>query len=420
MPSPNQPSPIDPAEPVEPDHHALIRDAVLDEPRFVRAVFSGHLPGNTVPWQRVLIRPVLVRRQPHIQFTYYDAAKSIDKNLPAPAAREALRSLLLLPFRNIHVDTTDRAIQVNLTRDGRAIAKSTVKAAPTDRVLTHDRQKRLPLPTGKPDDYLVAVGIMTEDGRVKAERHDKFRQINEFIRLLGQTISSAEERFRPTNVVDFGCGNAYLTFATYHYLRNVLGWPIQMYGVDEREAPLVAHRAKAAALDWDGLTFVASSIAAFDPPETPDLVVSLHACDTATDDALARAITWGSRYVLSVPCCHHDLQRQLRDKPAATPLRPVYRYGVLAERLGDVLTDTLRAQLLRLRGYRCDVVQFVSTEHTAKNLMIRAARAGSVGDPVVAAEYQRLRDFLGVTPYLERLLGATDGPSPAATPGATP
>jgi SAM-dependent methyltransferase len=404
MPSFNPTTPPSSVDPVEPDHHALVRDAVLDERRFVRAVFSGLLPGHAGQWVRVLVRPVLVKRQPHIQFTYYDAASSIDKNLAGPAAQEELRSLLLLPFRNIHVGTIDRTIQVNITRKGRAITKSTAKAAPTARVLIHDRLKRLPLPTGTPDEYLVAVGIMTEDGRVKAERHDKFRQINEFIRLLSQTVPDTEAQFRPKCVVDFGCGNAYLTFATYHYLRNVRGWPIQMYGVDEREAPLVAHRAKAAALGWDGITFVSSTIADFDPPEIPDLVVSLHACDTATDDALARAITWGSRYVLSVPCCHHDLQRQLRERRGATALRPVYRYGVLAERLGDVLTDTLRAQILRLCGYRCDVVQFVSTEHTAKNLMIRAARAGSIGDPVVDAEYRSLRDFLGVTPFLERLL----------------
>ncbi len=132
--------------------------------------------------------------------------------------------------------------------------------------------------------------------------------------------------------------------------------------------------------------------------------MSLHACDTATDDAIARALQWKSRYVLSVPCCHHELQQQLRQRKDATPLRPVYRYGVLAERLGDELTDTFRVLILRMFGYRCDVVQFVSSEHTAKNLMIRAARAGRVADPSVIEEYVRLKNFLGVTPYLERLL----------------
>jgi SAM-dependent methyltransferase len=400
---------------VEPDHHALVERAVLDERRFVRALFTGRLPGHPLEWKRVLIRPVSVKGRPHVQFTYYDPAKSVDRNLRGAAARDELRSLLRMPFRNVHVETTERTIQINLSRKGRPVVKTTHRPAPAARSLTHDRQKRLPLPPGTPDAYLVAVGIMTEDGRVRAERHDKFRQINEFVRLLGQTVSSGEERFRPTCVVDFGCGNAYLTFATYHYLRNVLGLSIRMYGVDAREAPLITHREKAAQLGWDGLRFVASTIEDFDPPEAPDLVVSLHACDTATDDALARAIGWQSRYVLSVPCCHHDLQVQLRERRDATPLRPVYRYGVLAERLGDVLTDTLRALLLRLYGYRCDVVQFVSSEHTAKNLMLRAARSGAVGDPAIADEYRRLRDFLQVTPALERLLRRDSG-APVRSP----
>jgi hypothetical protein len=272
-------------------------------------------------------------------------------------------------------------------------------------MLSHDRQKHLPLPPGQRDDYLIATGIMNEDGRVRADRYDKFRQINEFLRLLGQTVALENEQFRPHYVADFGCGNAYLTFATYHYFNNVLGYPVAMCGVDAREEPLVMHRAKAAKLQWDGLTFEVSTIAAFAPPQVPDLVLSLHACDTATDDAIARAIQWKSRYVLSVPCCHHDLQQQLRTKVDDTALKPVYRYGMLAERLGDVLTDTMRALILRICGYRCDVVQFVSSEHTAKNLMIRAARAGRIGDPAVVEEYRRLKDFLGIAPFLERLLG---------------
>jgi len=388
----------------EVDYHELVIDAVLDERRFVRAVFSGRLRGHAQTWQRIVMRPITVKGRIHVQFTYYDEAKSIDRNLVGAAVQDELLAILQMPFRNIHVETVDRDIQINVTRKGRVVVGSAKKAVPATRLLEHDRQKRLPLPPGERDAYLVAVGIMGEDGRVKADRHDKFRQINEFIRLLDQTVSSQEEPFRPRRIVDFGCGNAYLTFATYHYFRNVLQQPVEMVGVDAREQPLVAHRTKAAQLEWDGLAFAASTIADFEPPQAPDLVLSLHACDTATDDALARATRWRSRYVLSVPCCHHDLQRQLRGQSNATALKPVYRYGVLAERLGDVLTDTLRALLLRICGYRCDVVQFVSSEHTAKNLMIRAARAGRVGDPAVVDEYRRLREFLGVTPFLEGLL----------------
>ncbi len=386
------------------DYKSLVREAVLDEQRFVRAVFSAPKRGHSTPWKRVVLRPIEIQGTQHVQFTYYDEAKSIDRNRAGAEADKELASVLAMPFRDIHVELVDRSLQVTAPRKGDARVRTTAKTTPVDRVLAHDRQKRLLLPADKPDEYLAAVGIMGADGRVKADRRDKFRQVNEFLRLLDQTIGESAEPFQPRYIVDLGCGNAYLTFAVYHYFTNVLRRPVEMVGVDVNEEPLGRHRAKAAELGWGGLSFQASTIAEFDPLHAPDLVLSLHACDTATDDAIARAIRWKSRYVLSAPCCHHELQQQLRRRADATPLRPVYRYGALAERLGDELTDTFRALILRIFGYRCDVVQFVSSEHTAKNLLIRGARIGRVADRLVVEEYLGLRDFLGVTPYLERLL----------------
>ncbi|MDQ3700443.1 MAG: SAM-dependent methyltransferase [Chloroflexota bacterium] len=398
-----------------PEYQRLVEESVVDGARFVRAVFSGWRRGHTVPWQKVVLRPVDIKGGRHIQFTYYDAAKSIDKNHAGTSLRSELTSLLRLPFRSIYVELTDRDVQITFSRRGEVSVHSTKKAAPVPLLVTHDRQKRLPLPPGKPDEYLEAVGIMAADGRIKPDKHDKFRQVNEFLKLLSQILPEQDEKkqdekkqddkFLPHSIVDFGCGNAYLTFATYHYFHDVRRHPIEMCGVDTSAHLLEPHRTKAAHLGWNALSFTAATIAEYDPPRAPDLVLSLHACDTATDDAIARAIHWESRYLLSVPCCHHDLQQLLRTRDDATPLKPVYRYGVLAERMGDVLTDTMRALILRICGYRCEVVQFVSTEHTAKNLMIRAARAGRIADPAVIEEYLRLRDFLGVTPYLERLLG---------------
>ncbi|MGH2601475.1 MAG: class I SAM-dependent methyltransferase, partial [Dehalococcoidia bacterium] len=254
-----------------------------------------------------MLRPVVIKGTQQVQFTYYDEAKSIDKNRTAIAAREDLASILELPFRDIHIDLVDESVQILVGRKGNARITSTKKAEVSERVLTHDRRKRLPLPAGVRDDYLVAAGVMDENGRVKADKQDKFRQVNEFLRLLDQTVARREEQFHPRSVVDLGCGNAYLTFAAYHYFANVLHQPVEMCGVDVREEPLVRHRAKAAALGWDGLTFARATIADFEPPCAPDLVLSLHACDTATDHALARAIRWQSRHVLSVPCCHHEL-----------------------------------------------------------------------------------------------------------------
>jgi SAM-dependent methyltransferase len=387
------------------DHNAVVREAVLDELRFVRAVFSAPRRGNAMPWKRVVLRPVVIKGTQQVQFTYYDEAKSLDKNRTGSALQEEVASVLGMPFRNILLELVDEHMQILVGRKGNARVTSTKKAEVPDRVLTHDRRKQLPLPAGVRDDYLVATGVMDENGRVKADKQDKFRQVNEFLRLLDQTVARREEQFHPKYVVDLGCGNAYLTFAAYHYFVNVLHQPVEMCGVDVREEPLVRHRARAAALGWDRLTFARATIVDFAPSAAPDVVLSLHACDTATDHAIARAIRWQSRHVLSVPCCHHELQHQLQTRERATPLGSVYRHGVLAERLGDIFTDTFRALILRIFGYRCDIVQFVSSEHTAKNLMIRGARAGRVADPRVVEEYARLKEFLGVTPFLERLLG---------------
>jgi Ser/Thr protein kinase RdoA (MazF antagonist) len=389
----------------EPEHHRLIRDGVLDAQRFVRAAFSGRRRGHPLAWERLVIRPVEVRGRARVQFTYHDARRSVDRNLAGRALRDELAAALRLPFRSVFVELTDRELHVTFNKRGEVAVRSVRKTEPVARTLAHDHQKRQPLPAGAPDPYLIATGVMAPDGRVRPDKYDKFRQVNEFLRLLDQLVTRPGGAL-PDTVVDLGCGNAYLTFAAYHHFRHRHGHPVALCGVDAQGPLLVAHREAAARLGWDALTFVESAIADYAPPRAPDLVLALHACDTATDDALARAIRWRSRYVLSVPCCQHALQQQLRTRDDATALRPVYRDGILAERLGDVLTDTLRALILRICGYATDVVQFVASEHTAKNLMLRAARTARPGDPAAVAEYVRLRDFLGVTPYLERLLGA--------------
>jgi hypothetical protein len=191
-------------------------------------------------------------------------------------------------------------------------------------------------------------------------------------------------------------------------------------GVDVKADLLERHREKAKALGWERLEFQVGSIQEFETDVVPDVVVALHACDTATDEALARGIRWGSRLIITAPCCQHELQRQISRVPAPAPFRAVFRDGILGERLGDILTDAFRAAILRIMGYRTDVIQFVSTEHTAKNLMIRSVKTGSTGNPRATEEYSALKRYWNVTPYLERLLdedsvqwlqGVDDGPS---------
>jgi len=389
------------------DYKEVLKSNVLAQENLVRATFSGSLPGQSPPWIKVVIRPVLLKNERYLQFSYFDSRKDITKNYSGAEANERLDELLELPFRNFHVETTTRIVQVNVSKKGKPLIHES-RVADQERKpvnLSHNREKDLILPASRPEPFLQAIGIMTKEGNVKSDMQSKFRQINEYLKLIDQTGVLKEFGPGPVRVVDFGCGNAYLTFATYHYLTNMLGLETRMAGIDVQSNLLEKHTANAQSLGWSDLTFEASPIIEYKPETPPDVVLALHACDTATDDAIAQGIKWRSKLIVTAPCCHHDLQEQLHGQSCPIPFRSVARHGILGERLGDILTDTFRALMLRIMGYRTDVVQFVSTEHTAKNLMIRAVSGLRVGDPKFVREYRELKEYWNVTPYLERLLG---------------
>ena len=388
------------------DYREIVRSAVLDAENFRRATLSGAQRGEAVEWVRVTLRPVEVKGKRHVQFAYYDAKKCITKNYADRELETNLDGLLQMPYKNVQVSSAAGDIQVNMSKSGRPLihrAKATeaVEVPPA----VHDRQKDLLLPEGKPDPYLQAIGFMTQDGQIRADKQKKFRQINEFLKMVTQT-GEIERIEKPViEIVDYGCGNAYLTFGVYHYLNHVLGRPARMVGIDVRGELLDRHGETARALGWEGLTFEHTTIAGFVPAAPPDITLALHACDTATDEALAQGIQRESRLIISVPCCHHDLQEQIRRGPAPDTFRPILRHGILAERQGDLLTDGFRALILRIMGYQTEVLQFISSEHTAKNIMIRAVRANLPAPSNFVAEYLRMKDYWQVTPCLEGLLG---------------
>ncbi len=388
------------------DYQQQVKDAVLNEAGFVKAVFSGAQRKQVVPWVRVTVQPVLIREETRWQFAYFDGRQDVTKNHEAAGAAEALDQLLSFAFKNIHVSGTAGSLQVQFTKKGKALLHRHAPAAadaPPD--LTHDRRKRTILPADEPDAFLQAVGIKTAEGKVRADKRSKFRQINEFLKLVEQTGVIETIEAEPLRAVDLGCGNAYLSFAVYHYLTHVLGRSATLTGVDVNGRVLQDHAAKAAELGWDGIDFVESTIIDYRAEATPHLVIALHACDTATDEALAQAIGWRSRLIFSSPCCHHHLQAQLSAGEPPEPFGPVMFHGILRERLGDILTDSLRALILRLMGYQTRVMEFIDPEHTDKNLMIRAIRTDTPPDERLIAQYRALKDFWGVTPYLETLLG---------------
>src|SRR5216683_6512399 len=388
------------------DYKQLIRDSILNNEDFIKATFSGQPGDRASAWMKVIVRPVLVRGQKHIQFSYFDAKKDITKNYLGDEIAEKLAQILALEFKNVHVQMAHNIIDILITNKGQArVHNVTSPVPPMEANLSHDRQKKVLLAADAAAPFLKALGIMTQDGKIRADMQSKFRQINEFLKLVQQTGELEKFNRSPLYVVDCGCGNAYLTFAFYYYLNCVLNIQTRLTGIDVNGGLLRGHAEKSSSLDWSGLTFQMTSIIDFKPVTPPDIVLALHACDTATDEALAQGITWQSKLIISAPCCQHHLQEQLDHQPTPRPFEPVERHSILKERLGDILTDTFRASILRIMGYQTDVVQFVSSEHTAKNLMIRAVKSLKVGDLKFVQEYKDLKDFWKVTPYLEQLLG---------------
>jgi SAM-dependent methyltransferase len=254
--------------------------------------------------------------------------------------------------------------------------------------------------------FLAELGITTADGRVKPSRHDKFRQVEEFVRALDPVLGSVADLGRPIRIVDLGCGNAYLTLAAFRHVTATRGVDAELVGVDVKAQAREHNSAVVARLGWSGVAFVEGTIGAA-PVDDADVVMALHACDTATDEALARAVRWQAPVVLAAPCCHHDVQRQLRAHGRVPePYAPLVRHGILRERFADVLTDALRAALLRLHGYRVEVIEFVESAHTPRNTLLRAVRTGAPADDTARAEYAALTSGWGVTPALERLLAS--------------
>ena len=366
-----------------------VRELLLD-PALTRAVAAGRRRGHTPSVTRAELRPVTLKGGPQLQIVTDDGSRPYTKNVaPGPDAAAAIDALLAEPFGNWHIETASSTVQVRVTKKGDAqVHRAATQAAPVAQ--SHDRAKQWLLDPGDP--------LFTVVGGTAAKR----RQVDAFLRALAATLpDDPAELPSPLRVVDLGCGNAYLTFAAYRYLAD-RGAKVQVVGVDVREDQRVRNSAVAEQLGCaDDVTFVAGTIEDAVLAEPPDLVLALHACDTATDQALARAVGWNARWVLAAPCCHHDIAAQLKANTAPYPYGEITRQPILRERFADVLTDSLRASLLRVRGYKVDVVEFVDSQHTPRNLLLRARLTG-VRAP--RDEYDALTSQWGVKPALEKLL----------------
>jgi SAM-dependent methyltransferase len=346
---------------------------------------------------------VPIKGEPHLQFSLFDERKDLTRNFPLADAGPPLDEVIGFAFSGVHLSTDAEEIDLHLSKKGRVLVSRKPAASPAAEPAAHNRVKGQPLPEGKADRLLEVMGVMTAGGQVKPSMRAKFTQINEFLRHLSHALDAGELRQldRPLELLDCGCGSAYLTLAAHHYLNDVLGVPARLIGVDVNEEVVRKSAAKAGQLGAR-VNFAVSPIASAEAK--PDVVLALHACDTATDDAIARAVRSGAKALLCVPCCHHHLNAQLKPAGGAEVLRPLLRHGLMLQRAADLFTDAFRALALRVAGYKTDVVEFVGTEHTPRNLMIRAVKSGPPGDERFVREYEELKRFLGVEPYLEGLL----------------
>ena len=369
---------------------------------FVRAVLSGRRRNMTPDAEKIEIRPIKLKND--IKLQMIEVSGSTSKTVNHDLGSENLYKLMNSGFANILIESVSQTMTIRFTKKGDA--QVFVEQAGKAQSLSHDKQKMRLLDPSDP--FLREVGISDGQGRIKPTKQDKYLQVEEFLRILVPTLSSAigsghisVDDDRPISIVDHGCGNAYLTFAAHQYLTDKYH-KIKVIGIDQREQSRIHNTAIASRLEiGQSIEFRAEKISETDIPPA-DITIALHACDTATDDAIAWAIKNNSKLLLIAPCCHHDIQSQLSDIPE--PWSTITKHGILKERLGDILTDALRAQILRLMGYRTEIIEFIADDHTARNLMIRAVKTGARPDDIEFKRYGEMLALWKIVPKLSTLV----------------
>jgi hypothetical protein len=375
------------------------RQIIADPSKLVRIVLSGRRRNMTVPFERIDIRPVLIKGAITLQVAQNDGRITTTKNVEANSFDA--NAYLEMGYANILVEHTEGALTIRITKKGDAQVHEEKGAR--EQNLEHDRKKSRLLDASDP--FLIEVGISDADGRVKPTKADKYLQVEEFLRLLVPTLNSAIEAKqiakptadKPLVIADLGCGSAYLTFAVHQYLRSI-DMPVRVIGIDIKPESLKRNNEiakklkiektiefKAEAIDQTSLT-------------SCDIAIALHACDTATDDAIAWAVSSGAKLLLVAPCCQHDLQTQMSQVPE--PWNLLTKHGLMKERLGDLMTDALRAQILKLVGYRSEVIEFIGGEHTPRNIMIRAVLTSAKADPKELETYKKMLSDWQIDPAL--------------------
>lgn len=388
------------------DLQSLFTDCLNET--LIRVILSN--PSSKDGVIKIYARPMLKNKSLLFQIEEYTKTQVFHKNLTAGDASSYLTGKLssdtssqTASFKNALVETQSFTANVLVSKKGTITIKKKMNASPkqTKISLSHNRKKKYILEEGIPVPFLIDLGVMTQNGNIINAHYDKFRQINRFLEYIEDILPSLPTG-RELRILDFGCGKSYLTFAIYYYLKVLKGYPVRITGLDLKEDVIRHCNELAVKYGYDKLEFLCGDIAYYDGCSQVDMVVTLHACDTATDYALAKAVGWGAKVILSVPCCQHELNKQMKNDL----LSPVLHYGILKERMAALMTDGLRAQILEANGYRTQILEFIDMAHTPKNLLIRAVYNGHCADN--KAQIDELLAAFDVNPTLYRLLCKND------------
>lgn len=348
--------------------------------------------------KRVKLKPVEIKGDYHIQFEYQYERVLKHENIELESVSDKINDLLQ-QFRQVQADFQEEKVHIQLSKKFKVLWKSVRVTSKKVADLSHNRKKNYLLDEDTAYPFLVRLGVQTTDGKVKKQKHDKFRQINRFIEFIDDALAYLPKD-RPVRILDFGSGKSYLTFALYHYLRIEKGLDIRVTGLDLKKEVIEECQQIADDLKYDHLEFLVGDINDYNEETSVDMVVTLHACDVATDMALARAVKWGAKVILSVPCCQHELNTQL-NSPA---LGVMLQHGLVKERFAALATDSIRAELLKLVGYEAQLLEFIDIENTPKNVLIRAYFTGKKPTSEEQSKYREFVNFLHAKPFLENEL----------------
>ena len=367
---------------------------------FIQAILSN--PRTKEGIIKVKVRPVMMKDRLFLQLESFSKTQAFHENLEPDAAVERIVDYMK-EFKQMQMATKDTDYTILISKKGKVtIQKRAVKISRNVKIQAHNRSKKYILQEGMKVPFLQDLGVMTQDGKIVRTRFDKFRQINRFLEFI-EDILPQLDKDREITILDFGCGKSYLTFAMYYYLHELKQYDIRIIGLDLKSEVIAHCNALSKEYGYEKLTFLEGDIADYEGVNEVDMVVTLHACDTATDYALAKAVGWNAKVILSVPCCQHELNSQIENEVLA----PIMKYGLLKERFAALVTDGLRAEYLESMGYDTQVLEFIDMEHTPKNILLRAVKSKekhTKKEKQCKEQIQACKEFLHASPTLGRLL----------------